>query len=185
MLRPPPSEDAARRVLAATASLAIARAVDEFGVESRLKWPNDVLVSSHKIGGCIVDLGRDFAIIGVGINANLGHGDLPRGSEIPAASLRTLLGHAIDRERLLAATLRHLDALLRDIEDRGIEATIEAVVSRDGLRGAEVTAREGERQLRGVVERSHPLEGIDLRIDPATVVRLRPEHARLLSCRLP
>jgi BirA family biotin operon repressor/biotin-[acetyl-CoA-carboxylase] ligase len=58
-------------LLAIGAGLAVAGALAQYGVDVRLKWPNDVLLKERKLAGILVSsrLGRRIeAAIGVGIN---------------------------------------------------------------------------------------------------------------------
>lgn len=63
--------------LSLVAGLAVARALEELGVEGvQLKWPNDVLIHGRKLAGILVELlpgrGRTpAAVIGIGINRRL------------------------------------------------------------------------------------------------------------------
>jgi BirA family biotin operon repressor/biotin-[acetyl-CoA-carboxylase] ligase len=45
---------------------------DTFGIDARIKWPNDVLVDSHKIAGILIEArvqdDRVFLLIGTGVN---------------------------------------------------------------------------------------------------------------------
>jgi BirA family biotin operon repressor/biotin-[acetyl-CoA-carboxylase] ligase len=56
------------------AGIAIARGLSRaFGLNVRLKWPNDLLVSRKKVGGILVearanDDGEGWAVVGVGLN---------------------------------------------------------------------------------------------------------------------
>ena len=58
--------------LALAAGLAVAEALDVFGVEAGVKWPNDVWARGRKICGILVEADSDFAVIGMGINVNIG-----------------------------------------------------------------------------------------------------------------
>ena len=85
--------------LSLVVGLAVARALEELGVEGvQLKWPNDVLVNGHKIAGILIELvsGRGqplAAVIGVGINLRLP----------PEAAIESPLG-VTDLARCLDAT---------------------------------------------------------------------------------
>jgi BirA family biotin operon repressor/biotin-[acetyl-CoA-carboxylase] ligase len=63
--------------LSLVAGLAVARALEELGVEGvQLKWPNDVLIHGKKLAGILVELipgrGRTpAAVVGIGINLHL------------------------------------------------------------------------------------------------------------------
>jgi len=55
----------ARPLLSLAAGVAAARAC---GRSVRLKWPNDLLVDGRKLGGILVEVASERALVGVGIN---------------------------------------------------------------------------------------------------------------------
>ena len=48
--------------------VAIAETLISFGIEPRIKWPNDVLVDGKKISGTLIEYSQNFVIVGIGIN---------------------------------------------------------------------------------------------------------------------
>lgn len=52
------------------AALAVAKTLEYFGLETKLKWPNDVHIDQRKICGILSETEDDFMIIGVGVNLN-------------------------------------------------------------------------------------------------------------------
>jgi BirA family biotin operon repressor/biotin-[acetyl-CoA-carboxylase] ligase len=77
-----------------------------------LKWPNDVLWEGRKLAGILIEVGGEAtgpaqAVIGVGVNANMPAG-AGAGIDQPWVDLRTVLGQAVDRNRLAAALLSRL-----------------------------------------------------------------------------
>ncbi|GGS68257.1 biotin--[acetyl-CoA-carboxylase] ligase [Streptomyces tanashiensis] len=81
------------------------------GVDTSLKWPNDVLVSvageERKTGGILAErAGADAIVVGLGINVTLREDELP----VPAAGSLLLAGAvSTDRDTLLRAVLRSLE----------------------------------------------------------------------------
>lgn len=123
-----------------TAAVGVAKALWSFGLEARIKWPNDLLVlKSGELGGrkiCGIlaessaenvpvaakrtgpvpgDSRLDFVVLGVGLNANLDPEDL-NVADRGVATLRSELGHDVDLLELLGALLSNLDAELMSIE---------------------------------------------------------------------
>lgn len=129
-----------------TAAVGVAKVLWGFGVEARIKWPNDLLVVQpgeswgRKICGILAESssenvpvpakrvgpggasgGRgdrrlDFVVLGIGLNANLNPGDL----EVPDREVTTLrdeLGRDVNLSELLGALLSSLDAELGRIQD--------------------------------------------------------------------
>ncbi|MFJ3416579.1 biotin--[acetyl-CoA-carboxylase] ligase [Streptomyces sp. NPDC086082] len=81
------------------------------GVDTALKWPNDLLVTvggeERKAGGILAERAGDSAVIvGVGINVTLREEELP----VPQAASLALAGAVTtDRDPLLRAVLRSLE----------------------------------------------------------------------------
>ena len=82
------------------------------GIGAKTKWPNDLILDSRKLGGILVEIKLvqhriAFAIMGIGINVNLGPQRLPVG----AISLSEYSGRVYDVEAILKAFLRSLAQL--------------------------------------------------------------------------
>ncbi|MGV4929436.1 biotin--[acetyl-CoA-carboxylase] ligase [Streptomyces sp. BHT-5-2] len=80
------------------------------GVDTALKWPNDLLVTvdgaERKAGGILAERAADGVVLGIGLNISLTAGELP----VPTAGSLTLAGAAnTDRDPLLRAVLRSLE----------------------------------------------------------------------------
>ncbi len=110
ILRPPPISQP--HLVNLAAAIAVARSVkDLFGVDAKLKWPNDVIVDSRKLCGILSELhvsGGSFVILlGVGINVN---NDIPDEIKHTATSLRSLLGHRVGRLPLLLSFIKFFDS---------------------------------------------------------------------------
>ena len=111
-----------------TAAVGVAGALWEIGVEARIKWPNDLLAGGKKICGILAESsvgqgGRlDYAILGIGMNANLDPSDLGV-MDREVTTIRYELGRDVDLLLLLRVVLSNLDASLGRIED--FEAVLE------------------------------------------------------------
>ncbi|MFF4446752.1 biotin--[acetyl-CoA-carboxylase] ligase [Streptomyces sp. NPDC001502] len=80
------------------------------GVDTALKWPNDLLVSvdgeERKTGGILAERVEDGVVLGIGLNVSLTEDELP----VPAAgSLALAKASVTDRDPLLRAVLRSLE----------------------------------------------------------------------------
>lgn len=81
------------------------------GVDTALKWPNDLLVTvrgeERKAGGILAErAGEDAVVVGVGINVTLREDELP----VPTAGSLALAGAvSTDRDPLLRGVLRSLE----------------------------------------------------------------------------
>jgi BirA family transcriptional regulator, biotin operon repressor / biotin---[acetyl-CoA-carboxylase] ligase len=137
-------------------SLLVADAVvatlrDVHGVSSQIKWPNDVLIGGRKISGILIRTritpGDAFpaVVIGVGINANAGPGDLPPG----APSLLVETGRRTDRTELMREFLERLDVRYQELRKRDLEDRLEQIRGVLAMRGEHVTVVEGRGSVTG------------------------------------
>lgn len=104
--------------------IAIIRALQILNIEGvKLKWPNDVVYCSKKLGGVLIEtknntMGYTYVVIGVGINVKLS--SLTRCKiKTDVTDLFRIAGYLIDRNRLLAALLTELRQILSDFEQFG------------------------------------------------------------------
>jgi BirA family transcriptional regulator, biotin operon repressor / biotin---[acetyl-CoA-carboxylase] ligase len=113
-----------------TAAVGVAKALWEIGVEARIKWPNDLLVSGKKICGILAESSAenatgtakgkrlDYVILGVGMNANLDPAELGV-PDREVTTVRSELGRDVDLLELIRALLSDLGSELGRIEDFG------------------------------------------------------------------
>lgn len=75
-----------------------------------IKWPNDVMVGGKKLAGVLVEASwagdqLDYAVLGIGLNANTRFDAAPDEVRMRATSLREVLGCEVDREGVLEQLL--------------------------------------------------------------------------------
>lgn len=107
--------------LALITALACRRALAGLGLNTQIKWPNDLVVGRDKLGGILIETvrhgGQTVAVVGIGINFVL-----PKEVE-NAASVQALFQTASQRgvsaAQLLNALLGELDTLFQAFERGG------------------------------------------------------------------
>lgn len=134
---------------ALAAGLAIAEALDSFGLTAGLKWPNDVWVDQKKICGILVEAGKGFVVIGIGLNINVR--SFPEGLAHPATSLALETGGDHSREEVLISILKRLRVRLDQI-DRGFDDMLSSWRTRCVLTGKKVTLEVNDERWVGRVE---------------------------------
>ena len=78
LVRPAAVPPARRGWLPLLAGVAVASAVTAVtGVQTRLKWPNDVLAGPAKLGGILAEATGGAVVVGVGLNVSAEPGELP------------------------------------------------------------------------------------------------------------
>lgn len=84
------------------------------GLEIKIKWPNDLMVSDKKLGGILTELKTDgkkiaFAIVGIGVNVNMDMNEFPGDMRKIATSLKNETGKTYSRENVVAKILSEID----------------------------------------------------------------------------
>ena len=89
-----------------------------FGFRPGIKWTNDLVVGTRKLGGILTELGLDpktgrvsYAVLGIGINCGQAPGDFDESIRNMATSARMVLGKEADRERLIAQMVLALERM--------------------------------------------------------------------------
>ena len=164
--------------LALAAGLAIAEALDSFGVSAGLKWPNDVWVGGKKICGILVEADSGFAVVGVGVNVNVKV--FPAGLAHPATSLAIELAGDISREEVLVTCLSRLELRLTQIGS-GFEELLEAWLARCVLSGNDVRLDAGGISKTGRVVGVSPRGELLLRTTSGIEKILQAHEIRILN----
>jgi BirA family biotin operon repressor/biotin-[acetyl-CoA-carboxylase] ligase len=123
-------------------------------VPTRLRWPNDLVIGGGKTGGILVELvtppaGPPFAVIGIGINANLERDELPPTDRLPATSLLVEGGAEVDRIALLESIAAGLDEGLSLFDRDGFAPFLPRWAALDALAGERLVLRLGDREAAG------------------------------------
>ncbi len=114
VLYPTVSPSDLTRLTLASANALVEGIEEATGLHAGVKWPNDILLRGKKVAGLLLELvagseGRASLILGIGVNVNLLSNQWPEEIRAGAISLREVLGSSVDRERLLALLLKHLE----------------------------------------------------------------------------
>jgi BirA family biotin operon repressor/biotin-[acetyl-CoA-carboxylase] ligase len=106
------------------ASLAVSHSIETVaGLETQIKWPNDVLINGRKVCGILVESDvRDekvnYAIIGIGINVNAGK-DVLSGVQFAATSLNSEAGKEVPCLDVIRELVKAMDNLYDTISPGG------------------------------------------------------------------
>ena len=105
--------------LSLAVGVAVARALaGAAGANVQLKWPNDLLHAGRKLGGILIELNGDAAVIGIGLNLRLRETSRDAIAQ-PVTELAAIAEQVPPRNRLLAAILLELEAVLEGFARQG------------------------------------------------------------------
>ncbi|WP_128426803.1 biotin--[acetyl-CoA-carboxylase] ligase [Gudongella oleilytica] len=145
--------NAAKLTLLGAASVALA--LEDCGIESQIKWPNDIIIGGKKVAGILTEMSCElgivnYIILGIGINVNQSVEELPPELVDKATSLRIAEGKAIKRKHLLAQVLNRLDELYVQLKVTGdIEQALDICRERSAVIGKDIIVVQGRKQRPG------------------------------------
>ncbi len=156
-------------------SLAVVRAISKVtGLESMIKWPNDVLIDDKKVCGILIESvikgGQlDYAIIGIGINVNFDPSAFPEISEI-ATSLSCQSATEVSKTKLIPV-------LLSELEHLYLEAQAGAPLYRDWQEKLEtlgkwIQVKSGETVEQGIAEATTEKGNLVLRRSDGSLIEI-------------
>jgi BirA family biotin operon repressor/biotin-[acetyl-CoA-carboxylase] ligase len=137
------------------------------GVESKVKWPNDVHLDDRKLAGILIEARpqEEWAVLGIGLNLTIAAGEFPEDLRGRATSLFPTSPPAVpfvhqsgirNSWALEAARVALSEAL-----ERWVEADSAAILAewreRDTLLGREVSWEQGSGVADGIDERGYLL----------------------------
>ena len=132
--------------------LAVVRFLEDTGIRTGIKWPNDVYLKGKKVAGILVEKIGKRIIVGIGLNAN--QKDFPQGLKDSATSLYLETGKVYDRRDILSGLLRGIAEALDTYKREGFKAFKREIEDRLIFKGEEV-----------IVLSEEPVVGIMLGID--------------------
>lgn len=118
-----PNFDISKSVLVTTAaSVAVCRAIKNItGIDSQIKWVNDVYINNLKVCGILTEAIADFETgtieyiaLGIGINCHIPKTGFPNDIKSKAGAIET----AFSRNKLAAEVINQVISLYNDIDSR-------------------------------------------------------------------
>lgn len=140
----------------------------DFGIDARIKWPNDVYAGGRKLGGILLESLQgaggpvEWVVVGIGLNVNLDAGDLPPDIASTAVSMRMLLKRPVSRLEVLRTILDGFDEDWARFEREGFGGFRERCVALSTVLGRSIEVVSDAGTIQGTA--------VDLTSDGALVV---------------
>jgi BirA family transcriptional regulator, biotin operon repressor / biotin---[acetyl-CoA-carboxylase] ligase len=156
------------------AGLAVREAVlEETGLESDLRWPNDLLLGGKKFCGILTEMYAEpsqvrFVIVGIGVNVN--QTAMPADLAAIASSLRMTSGRVHSRLQLVVRLLRHLDSYYNRFLAEGPEPIV--------ARFTEVSSYARGKRVR-ISTPTESYAGVTDGLEPNGLLRVRRDGGRI------
>ncbi len=130
---------------------AVNKALEDMGIYSKIKWPNDIVINGKKVCGILTEMSCElnminYVIMGIGINVNMDREDFSENLINKATSLKIEQNKEINRKELLAGILNRFEEFYIPFkEDNEISEVIEICKKNSALIGKKVRViKDGE-----------------------------------------
>ena len=128
---------------------AVYLALDEIGINSEIKWPNDIIINGKKVCGILTEMSSEldminYVVLGIGVNVNLGKDDIPDDLQHKATSLKIESEDEVDIMKLISTILNKFENLYILFKENGdITQTIEICRDNSAVIGKEIQVLNG------------------------------------------
>jgi BirA family biotin operon repressor/biotin-[acetyl-CoA-carboxylase] ligase len=158
-------------------SLAVSKVLrTETGIDTGIKWPNDIYVNNRKICGILTEFSAhhdrvSWVVVGVGVNVN---SDLSLDPELGdiATSVRRETGKKIPRVTLLQKILQEIDLFYERFLRGETQAIREEWIVHSIVIGKPVVVTADDEQLSGVAESIDEHGALMIRTDQGAEKRI-------------
>lgn len=138
------------------AAAAVCKSIREIGINTFIKWPNDIILNNKKVCGILTEISAElnmvnFIVIGIGINANIDDNEFPEEIRSIATSLKNAFNKEINRKELTARILNNFESLyLELIDNNSIKKSIGICKDSSILLGKEIRIIYRDREESGI-----------------------------------
>ena len=125
-------------------------------LNAEIKWPNDILVNERKVCGILTETSTsgtrvNFAVVGIGVNANIDLTSFPKELRASVTSLKAELKRPVARDHLLPVLLKELETYYTMLQQNQFEPILDEWKRLTTLFGAHVKVTSLKETIQGVV----------------------------------
>lgn len=134
-------------------ALSVCLFLEDLGISSCIKWPNDVIVGKAKVCGILgeliqVEYGYYYLILGTGLNVNESNQDFS-GLDRLATSILIETGNENQPFLILESLLNKFSIVFKQFVDSGFKAVVSAISKRLFIPDSPVKVKSGDKEITG------------------------------------
>ena len=124
------------------------------GLNSEIKWPNDVLSNKRKICGVLTEFDAEpdrinYAIVGVGINVN---NEIDESLRNTATSLKKETRKIVSKIELIRSIINNFDKYYKCVRDNKHDKIRDKWLSYSNIIGKKVLVKQNKNTIKGIVK---------------------------------
>jgi len=95
--------------------------LSQYGVNTNISRPNDLVIDQKKIAGILIEEVKRKVIVGIGVNVNNDPANFPRRIRRKSTSMKVILGEKIDLQDILIQLLKQIANLYEYIKTQNMK----------------------------------------------------------------
>lgn len=137
------------------AGVALIKTIEQVaGIQSKIKWPNDIMIGTRKVAGILTEINCEadrvnYIILGIGINVNTSMQSLPESIRSTATSLREQSGGEISRVELIRCLLSRFEDIYKEFIVNGFSPILHQWKQLNNTIGSEVRVFDDTWEISG------------------------------------
>ncbi|MXN92505.1 biotin--[acetyl-CoA-carboxylase] ligase [Flavobacterium sp. Sd200] len=163
-------------------AVSIAQALEVYNIpQLSVKWPNDILAGSKKIGGVLIENsfksgGAISSVIGIGLNVNQQNFDgLAR-----ASSLALVTGHDFDKEEIMHRIIQQIKLTAVKLLNNGEDALWQAYHDRLFKKGVPMTFESNGKRFVGIIQGVNRNGMLEVALEDTSIAQYAIKEVQLL-----
>jgi BirA family biotin operon repressor/biotin-[acetyl-CoA-carboxylase] ligase len=123
-------------------------------IESKIKWPNDILINEKKVCGILTEMSAEldiinWVVVGIGINVNINHREFPEDIQENTISLKEVSGKEVLRVRIVQIFLQEFERYYESLKRREFSSILKEWKLYSHTLGRKIRVDMGERIVTG------------------------------------
>lgn len=136
--------------------VAVAKTLQNFGAEARIKWPNDILINDKKVSGILTEASTisnkiDYVIVGVGIDNNFSISQFPEELQKISTTLENELKTEVKDTELISKFLNEFEKIYDLFKEEKIDEILNDWRKMSATIGNHVEIKQGPKSIKGYV----------------------------------
>lgn len=135
------------------AAISVVKAIEEAShLESKIKWPNDIILNNKKVCGILTEMSSEidkinYVVIGIGVNVNCNN--FPEELKGKATSLYLETNSKVDRKKFAASILNNLEFYYNAYMQKGFEYIRPLCIGKSITIGKQIKVIANEFEIKG------------------------------------
>jgi len=119
------------------------------GMDIKIKWPNDIIISGKKLGGILAEKTKSYVIVGIGINVNNDVSDIQIPNGYRAISISDVSGRDADIQKITKILIKEFSIIYEQFKITKLKNIIDEYRAHSSVAGQWLKVSMSDCELEG------------------------------------